>query len=680
MTDENEKILQRIAYLRSEINRHNYQYYVLNSPVISDAEWDRLYRELKELETAHPDLVTSGSPTQQSTYQISEKFSKVNHPAPILSLSNALAPEELTAWYERIARLDERVCTADFVTEPKFDGLSVVLHYRNGIFFMGATRGNGEVGEDITNNLRTIKTIPLRIPVDPDGPEAPAYLAVRGEVYIRLSEFEALNKRQIENGERTYVNPRNTASGALRQLDPAITADRPLEISVYNIVAAQGSVPATQWETLQFLKALGFPVTNLNRLCPHLDAVFSEYEAWQERRDKIDFEVDGMVVKINDLRLAADLGVVGRDPRGAIAYKFPAREVTTRLCDIGVNVGRTGVLTPYAILDPVEVGGVIVKQATLHNFDFIAERDIRIHDRVMVKRAGDVIPYIIGPITEVREGSEMPYVPPSVCPSCGQPVEHLEEEVAWYCVNAACPAQLVRNLEHFVSRSAMDIVGMGIKIVELLADKGLVKDVADLYTLRYEDLENLEGFGKKKIDNLLTAIAESKNRPLSRLINALGIRGIGEVTAVDLAKTYGDLDALRTASFSQLLSVEGVGPNTAQAVVDWFARPANQQLLDKLRSNGVWPQMTEAMAVKNVKFLPLQDLTFVVTGTLPDYSRDGIKEFIQQNGGKVVGSVSRNTSYVVAGENPGSKLDKAGELGVPVIDQGGLLALIKQNR
>lgn len=387
-----------------------------------------------------------------------------------------------------------------------------------------------------------------------------------------------------------------------------------------------------------------------------------------------------MVVKLNDLKLAADLGVVGRDPRGAIAFKFPAREVSTQLRDIGVNVGRTGVLTPFAILDPVEVGGVIVKQATLHNFDFIAERDIRIHDRVMVKRAGDVIPYIIGPIPEARKGSEKPYVPPATCPSCGQPVEHLQGEVAWYCVNAACPAQLVRNLEHFVSRPAMDIVGMGIKIVELFAELGLVKDVADLYALRYEDLENLEGFGQKKIDNLLTAIAESKSQPLARLINALGIHGIGEVTAADLAKAFGDLDMLRRATYFQLMTIEGVGPNTAQSIVDWFARPDNQHLLDKLHANGVWPRMVQPTAAAGTAPLPLQNLTFVVTGTLPGYSRDGITEFIQENGGKVTGSVSRNTSYVVAGENPGSKLDKARELGVPVIDQDGLLALIQQNR
>ena len=679
MSDTNENIQQRIAWLRSEINRHNYEYYVLNSPTISDLEWDRLWHELNDLETAHPEWITPDSPTQRLTAQISEKFAKVNHPAPILSLSNALVPEELKAWYDRIARLDARVRTADFVTEPKFDGLSVVLHYRNGVFSMGATRGNGEIGEDITNNLRTIRSIPLHIPANPKGPKAPDYLAVRGEVFIRLSEFEKLNQRQIEKGERTYVNPRNTASGALRQLDPGITASRPLEISVYQIVAVQGDIPPTQWEILQYLKDLGFPGTILNRHCRDLQEVMDEFAVWQERRDQIDFEVDGMVVKINDMRLANALGIVGRDPRAAIAFKFPAREVTTRLRDIVVNVGRTGVLTPNAVLDPVEVGGVIVKQATLHNFDFIAERDIRINDRVMVKRAGDVIPYIMGPIPEARQGNEIPYTPPPTCPSCGQAVEHVEGEVAWYCVNTACPAQLVRNLEHFVSRSAMDIVGMGIKIVELFAQLGLVKDVADLYTLKREDLQNLEGFGEKRIDNLLNAIEESKSRPLPRLINALGMRGIGEVTAVDLAKAFKDLDTLRQATLMHLLTVEGIGPNTAQAVVDWFARPANLNVLEKLRRAGVWPSMASPSAAEAAE-LPLNELTFVVTGTLPDYSREGVKELIEKNGGKVTGSVSRSTNYVVAGENPGSKLQKAGELGVPVLDQAGLLALIQKNQ
>ncbi len=679
MNDDNDLTYRKLISLRREINLNNHRYHVLNAPAISDYEYDLLFKELQAIEAAHPEWITSGSPTQRLTEQVSDRFVKVRHPAPILSLSNAFAEADLRAWFERISKLDERASAVDFVTEPKFDGLTVVLHYRNGLFVQGTTRGDGEVGEDISSNLRTIKSIPLQIPVDPSGPPAPEYLVVRGEVFMRLSEFDALNKRLENDGEKTYVNPRNTASGALRQLDPAITASRPLMISVYAIIAADGDVPQTQWETLSYMKALGFPVSDLSTYCPDLECVLQEYQLWLERRDRIDFEVDGMVIKINDLRLMDDLGYVGKDPRGAIAYKFPAREVSTILNGIGVNVGRTGVLTPYAMLEPVEVGGVMVRQSTLHNFDFIEERDIRIGDRVMIKRAGDVIPYVIGPIIEVRTGAEEIYNPPQNCPSCGQPVEKIEGEVAWYCVNAACPAQLVRNLEHFVSRQAMDIVGLGIKIVQQLVEEGLVRDVADLYTLEKNDLLKLEGFADKKADNLLSAIEASKSQPLPRLINALGIRGIGEVTAVDLAGRFHDLDALRRADITALTSIEGIGPNIAQAVLDWFSQESNQALLEKLRKIGLWPVVAAAPVSGGVAADALRGLTFVITGTLPDYSRDEMKEFIQANGGKVVSSVSRSTSYLVSGENPGSKLEKARELGVSILDQTALLALIEKN-
>ncbi len=680
MNDDNDLTYKKLLALRQEINLNNHRYYVLNAPALSDHEYDQLFKELQQIEAAHPEWITPDSPTQRLTGQVSDRFVKVRHPAPILSLSNAFNEADLRSWFERIAKIDERVLSADFVTEPKFDGLTVVLHYRDGVFVQGATRGDGEVGEDISSNLRTIKSIPLQIPVDPSGPPAPPYLVVRGEVFMRLSDFEALNARLEANGERTYVNPRNTASGALRQLDSSITASRPLVISVYAITSAEGEIPQTQWESLSYLKALGFPVSDLSTYCPNLECVMDEYRLWLDRRDRIDFEVDGMVVKLNDLKLADDLGFVGKDPRGAVAFKFPAREVSTILHGIGVNVGRTGVLTPYAILEPVEVGGVMVKQATLHNFDFIEERDIRIGDRVMIKRAGDVIPYVIGPMIEARTGAEKKYIPPQTCPSCGQQVEKVEGEVAWYCVNAACPAQLVRNLEHFVSRPAMDIVGLGIKIVQQLVDADLVHDVADLYSLQKTDLLKLEGFAEKKADNLLSAIQASKRRSLSRLISALGIRGIGEITAVDLANRFHDLDALSQATVEQLTEIEGIGPNIAQAVVDWFAQENNRAVIDKLRHNGLW--LVADLETDTVGGTPggvLKDLTFVITGTLPDYSRDEMKALIQSHGGKVVGSVSRNTSYLVSGENPGSKLDKARKLGVPVLDQSGLLTLIKKS-
>ena len=530
--------------LKEEINFHVYRYHVLDAPVISDLEYDRMIGRLKEIEAAHPEWLTADSPSQRVGGVASERFAKVRHPAPILSLGNAFGVDELKAWVERTARLDEHVRSADYVVEPKIDGLTVVLTYRDGVFVQGASRGDGVVGEDITANLRTLKALPLRLPADPSGPKPPPTLVVRGEAFMFIREFEALNQRLLEAGERTYLNPRNTAAGSLRQLDSGLTASRPLTLYTYAIVSTDGRVPQKQWDLLEYLKALGLPVARESQYCPDFNSVLEAVESWRSRRDDLPYEADGIVVKLNDLRLAEELGFVGKDPRGALAFKFPAREVSTRLQDIGVNVGRTGVLTPYAMLEPVEIGGVIVKQATLHNFDYIAEKDIRIGDRVLVKRAGEVIPYVIGPVPDARSGNEVPYVPPQVCPTCGQPVEHLEGEVAWFCVNLACPAQLVRNLEHFVSRGTMDIIGLGIKIVEQLVEAGLVKSPADLYILTKEDLLSLEGFAEKKADNLLDAIAASRERPLARLISAMGIRGVGEVMAADLAQVFPDLDAL----------------------------------------------------------------------------------------------------------------------------------------
>ena len=670
---ENESLFAEYQHLVDEINLHSYRYNVLDAPVISDAEYDRLINRLIAIESENPGWVQPDSPTQRAGGPTLEKFVKVRHPGPILSLANGFGPEDVKAWFERVGRLDRRVETTDFVVEPKIDGLTVVLHYQDGRFVQGATRGNGVIGEDITANLRTVKSIPMQIPVKKDGPAVPDRLVVRGEAFMAIKDFDALNQKLIDSGEKAYLNPRNTAAGSLRQLDPSLTATRPLRLLVYQIVDADGPVPQTQWELLNYLGELGFPVSTDVEYCRTIDEAITACLGWVEKRNHIPYEADGAVIKINDLALARDLGIVGKDPRGALAFKFPAREVTTRLLDISINVGRTGVLTPAAVLEAVEIGGVIVKQATLHNFDYIAEKDIRIGDRVLVKRAGDVIPYIIGPVVDVRNGDERVFVPPQVCPACGQPVEHLEGEVAWYCVNASCPAQLVRNLEHFVSRGAMDIVGMGIKIVEQLAESGLVKDVADLYTLSKTDLLGLEGFAEKKADNLLDSVARSRGRPLARLIAALGIRGVGEVMAVDLAHHYRDLDELAQANSEELQKIEGVGPNIAAAIVDWFQRPANQELLRKLRAAEVWPQ---AVPEEMPADLPLDGLTFVVTGTLPVFTRDGVKAYIQANGGKVTDSVSKKTDYLVAGEAAGSKLEKARSLGVPVLDEDGLRGLV----
>jgi len=676
----------RYEQLVRELNFHFNLYHVQDAPVISDAEYDKLYNELKRIESAHPDWVTSDSPSQRAGPKAADRFDKVRHPAPILSLANAFGADDARAWLERVTKIDDRVEKAKFIVEPKIDGLSVVLHYRDGLFVQGATRGDGEVGEDITSNLRTVRAIPLRIPVDMSKVESrksatfdlrpPTYLVVRGEAFIPNKEFEELNRKLEEAGEKTYLNPRNTAAGSLRQLDPALTASRPLTLLVYQIVHSEGGkIPTSQWEILEYLKSLGFPVTDVARRFDNLEDAIAYTETWDKRRDELPYEADGMVIKIDDLTLAAELGFVGKDPRGAIAFKFPAREVTTSLNNIGVAVGRTGVLTPYAELEAVEIGGVIVERATLHNFDYIAEKDIRVGDRVLVKRAGEVIPYIIGPVVDARTGREKTYQPPTTCPTCGQPVEHFEGEVAWYCVNAACPAQLVRNVEHFVSRGAMDIVGMGTKIVEKLIEAGKVNDVADIFTLSREDI--LESVTKKdrktekeppgKIaENLLAAIAESSKRPLNRLITALGIHGVGEVSAGDLASHFGNLDSLSKAGVDDLQQIEGIGPNIAEGIVDWFARPANQEVLKKLKAAGVWPIAEERGKKKEGA---LTGMTFVVTGTLPTLSRDAAKEFIESNGGKVTDSVSKKTSYLVLGENPGSKFEKAKSLGVKIIGE-----------
>jgi DNA ligase (NAD+) len=669
------KELQRkAAELRQKINLHNYRYHVLDKPLISDSEFDRLMQQLKRIEDDHPDLVTPDSPTQRVGGQLSERLVRVPHPKPILSLGNAFSVEEVRAWHDRIARLDPRVRGADFVVEPKLDGLTVVLHYEQGLFTRGATRGDGENGEEITHNLKTVRTLPLRIPLQPNGVKAPSRLVVRGEAIIFKKDFEQLNREVEAAGGERYLNPRNTAAGSLRQLDPALTAARPIRFFCYSIVDAAGATPRRQWEVLKFLKDLGFPVEPHARLCSGIDATIQALEAMAEKRASFPFEMDGMVVKIDDLRLAEALGVVGKDPRAAIAFKLPAEEATTRLLDIGVNVGRSGVLTPYAILDTVYVGGANVKQATLHNFDFIREKDIRVGDRVLVKRAGDVIPYVIGPIVDARTGSEKRYRMPTRCPTCGEPIRRIEGEVAVFCVNASCPAQLVRNLEHFAGRNTMDIEGFGIKVAEQLVEHALVRDVADIYSLTKRQLLKLEGFADKKADKLLLAIEGSKARPLTRLISALGIRGVGETVAADFARHFRSLDGLSKATRADLEGVEGIGPNTAADVTEWFGRARNRKLLVKLKAAGVWPKE----APKKAGPQPLAGLSFVLTGTLPDLSREQAKVQIEEAGGKVLGSVSAKTDYVVAGEAAGSKLTRAQELGINVIDQAALLKLLKR--
>jgi DNA ligase (NAD+) len=672
----------RYQDLAAQINFHNHRYHVLDAPVISDAEYDALLAELRQLEVEHPNWITADSPTQRAGTAPADRFVKVRHPSPILSLANAFGAADARAWFDRVSKLDPRVASAGFVVEPKIDGLSVVLHYRKGVFVQGATRGDGQVGEDITANLRTLRTIPLRIPVSRSTDmDVPALLVVRGEAFIPVKEFEDLNRQLEEAGQKTYVNPRNTAAGSLRQLDPALTASRPLSLLVYQIVHAEGGrLPTTQVTLLAYLRNLGFPVADQARHFDDIESAIAYAESWDAKRDQLSYEADGMVIKIDDLKLAADLGTVGKDPRGAVAFKFPAREVTTRLTSIRVSVGRTGVLIPNAVLEAVEIGGVVVERATLHNFDYIAEKDIRVGDRVLVKRAGEVIPYVIGPVVDARTGREKKYSPPKKCPECEQPVEHLQGEVAWYCVNAACPAQLVRNVEHFASRGSMDIVGLGFKIVEKLIQSGSVKDVADLYRIsRASILDALTKKDRKasseppgKIaDNLLESINASKRRSLARLITALGIRGVGESIATDLAQAFSDLDALSKAGEDDLQNIEGVGPNIAEAITDWFARPANLKVVRKLKAAGVWPKAERSVKRQG----PFAGLTVVVTGTLAGLSRQAAKQLIEENGGKVTDSVSSKTDYLVVGADPGSKVDKARALGVKTIDEAQLRKL-----
>jgi DNA ligase (NAD+) len=665
---------RRAAELCDELNYHIYRYHVLDAPLISDAEYDALYNELVELERQHPELIRPDSPTQRAGAEPAEAFAKVSHPAPILSLASAFSVEELFAWRTRVGRLLADGAVTDYVIEPKIDGLTVVLTYRNGAFVLGATRGNGEVGEDISQNLRTVRALPRHIPIRrADGLEPPEYLVVRGEAFFPLDRFEIFNRRLLEAGERTYMNPRNAASGSLRQLDASITAGRPLALYCYDIIAAEGvTIARLQTGRLAYLRDLGFPVAPDITTCPDLECVADSYREWQARRNQINYEVDGVVIKINDRPLAESLGYVGKDPRGALALKFPAQEKTTRFVRLQVNVGRTGVLAPNAVLEPIEIGGVVVQNATLHNFDEIARKDIRVGDTVIVKRAGDVIPYVIGPVVELRTGQEQVIVPPALCPYCGDPVVQVPGETNLYCDNAACPEQLVRRVEYFVSRGAMDIDSFGSQTGVLLIEKGLIRDVGDIYYLRRDDLLGLEGFQEKKVDNLLAGIEASKLRPPDRLLTALGIRFVGNVVAALLVEALGGIDEIGFATKEQLSAIDGVGPQTAAAVVAWFADERNQAVVARLRQAGL--RFRGARVERQSQ--ALAGLTFVITGTLPTLSREEARALIEANGGKVTGSVSAKTHYLVAGESAGSKLDKAMALKVPVIDEEGLRHLI----
>jgi DNA ligase (NAD+) len=669
------EISNTLADLRRQINYHNYRYHTLDDPVITDAAYDQLMTQLRQLEAEHPGLVTPDSPTQRVGATPLENFEKVIHPIPMTSLGNAFDDEEAFNWLARVERLLPEEITVDdldFVTEPKIDGLALALTYENGVLIRGATRGNGIEGENVTANVRTVNNIPLRIPPDGTGLNPPARIEVRGEVYMPIADFNRFNELQAEKGEKVYANPRNFAAGSLRQLDSRITAQRPLAFFAYAVGYVEGANLTTQQETLDYLSKLGFSV-NPDVLHTHtLDEALAFIHRWMSRRDDLPYDADGAVIKINSFTLQEQLGVVGNAPRWAIAYKFPAREATTKVLEIRGNVGRTGQITPYAVLEPVNIGGVIVRQATLHNYEDLARKDIRERDTVVIKRAGDVIPQVVKPIPELRPPNTVPPQPPDVCPVCGEPTTRLGDDVALLCINAACPAQLIRQVEHFVSRSAMDIEGFGIKISEQLVQAGLIKDLADIYYLNRAQLLTLEGFADKKAENLLDGIELSKQQPFDRFLTALGIRYVGSVVARLITGTFTDINQLATANQQSLEDIDGVGPRIAEAVVVWFNQPTNKAIIRKFIQAGLTMHSDHSNAESPQ---PLAGLTFVVTGTLPTWSRDEAKAFIEKHGGKVTGTVSKKTSYLVVGENAGSKLTKAQSLKIPTLREDDLRQL-----
>lgn len=660
---------ERVTLLRQEIEDHNYRYHVLDNPIISDREFDLLYRELVELEMEHPDLVSSDSPTQRVGAEPQERFRKVAHREPMLSLANAFDEDELQAFYNRVAKLLEME-EIGLVTELKIDGVAVSLTYEDGRLRHGATRGNGLEGEDVTANLRTIRSLPLRFR---EGPHS-SIAEIRGEVYFPLSGFERVNRQRSEEGESPFANPRNAAAGALRQLDPAVTATRPLAFFAYSLGHAEGLGFASQGEVLQQLIGWGFPVNPHHRAHAGLSSVIEYCQSWEERRDSIDYEVDGVVVKVDRLELQDRLGAVSREPRWAIAYKFASQVAATRLVEIRLNVGRTGALNPYAILDPVELGGVTIRTATLHNEEDIRKKDIRPGDRVLIKRAGDVIPQVVGPVDKDEEGRGEPYAYPRECPECGSPIVQDPDEALAYCRDGNCPAQRFESLKHFVSRAALDIRGLGPKTLRKLLELELVAGPADLYSLSAEQLSGLEGFKEKSIENLLAGIEGSRRQPFPRVLFGLGIRHVGETAAALLAGELRDVERLMQASPERIMEIPGIGPEIARSVAEYFQVDENREQVERLGAARLQLKMAGG---DRAAPMALEGKTLVVTGTLPSRSRREISELIKANGGKVTSSVSKRTGYLVAGSNAGSKLRRARELEVPVLTEEEFLKLLQ---
>ena len=662
-----EPAVRRAEELRRRIERANYLYYIADQPEISDAEYDRLFRELQALEAEYPALAAPDSPTQRVGAAPAEALHKHPHRRPMLSLANAFSTEELAEWEERNARLNPGVRSGGYTTEIKIDGAAVSLTYERGRLTVGATRGNGMVGEAITMNLRTVADIPLLL----HGPDVPRLMEVRGEVYLPHRNFEQLNRERQAAGDPPFANPRNAAAGGLRQLDPADTRKRRLRMFAFQVEVLEGKLGlATQHEILRQLEAWGFQIEPHHALHPDLAAVQAAMPEYEALLDKLPFQADGVVVKVNRRELQEDLGVIsGREPRWAIARKFAPEVAVTRLLDIRINVGRTGALNPWAVLEPVELGGVTVSSATLHNEDLIAQKDIRLGDWVEVVRAGEVIPQVIAPVRERRDGSERPFVMPERCPECGTPVERPADEVASYCPNAACPGRIFEGIVHFASREAMDIRGLGPERVGQLLEEGLIRDASDLYHLKADRLAELDRFGQQSAQQLVQAIAASRAKPLSNLLFGIGIRHVGRGVATLLARRFGSLEALRSAPEAEIRNVSGVGPTIAAAVASFFQDASNLRLLDRLAEAGL--TLTEPRAV--AEDAPLAGKSFVLTGTLPTLSRADAAALIEAAGGRVTSAVSKKTDAVVAGGDAGSKLEKARTLGIEVIDEAELL-------
>ncbi len=661
-------IEHRIKKLREQLNYHSYRYYVLDSPEISDADYDKLFLELKGLEEENPGLITPDSPTQRVGAAPVEAFGIVEHPQPLLSLANAFTDDDIDNWYRRAINLLGRD-NFGFVCELKIDGLAVALTYENGLLQVGATRGDGYRGENITQNLKTIGSIPLAVPQS-----APRRFEVRGEVYLPKEGLKKLNQERASDGQSLFANPRNAASGSLRQLDSKITASRALDIFIYGLGWAEGrDLPDTHWERMEYLKSLGFKVNQHIRLVNNISEARKYYQNWTQKRLELPYDIDGVVIKINSIAFQNELGFVGHEPRWAIACKFAPVQGITKLKEIRINVGRTGSLNPYAVLEPVQIGGVTIKQAALHNEEDINRKDIRIGDWVTVQRAGEVIPEIVGPVVSRRTGKEKVFKMPKNCPVCGAEVIKPQGEAMHRCTNIACPAQALEKIKHFVSRGAMDIEGIGEKLSESLFKHGLVKDIGDLYSLTREKLLKLEKMGDKSVSNILNSIEMSKQRTLSRVFFAIGIMHIGQETAELLAENFPSLDALSSATREELMQIPSIGPKITDSILAFFRQEQNVSVIQKLRRAGV--KLDGEIKKKD---LPLATMEFVITGRLEKYTRQEAELKIKELGGKTISDVTRKTNYVIAGSDPGSKLGRAQALDITILDESGFISLLRE--